>query len=121
MAFIDSAQEHLRNEGLGGWLVYDHRRSNPVFFEISNGVTGLTRPVFYFVPPFGEPSLLTHAVDAGKLDALQGRRVAYSWRQELVDGVRGLISGASRIAMEYVPDGALPLSSRVDAGTLEMV
>ncbi len=121
MAFVDSAQAYLQKEGLGGWLVYDHRRSNPVFFEISNGVTGLTRPVFYFVPPSGEPSLLVHAVDAGKLDAVQGRRLAYSRRRELIDGVRELISGAGRIAMEYVPQGALPLSSRVDAGTLEMI
>ncbi len=121
MAFLDSAQAFLHKEGLDGWLVYDHRRSNPVFFEISNGVTGLTRPVFYFVAPTGEPSLLAHAVDAGKLDSLQFRRLAYSRRHELVDGVRELLSGATRIAMEYVPDGALPLSSRVDAGTLEMV
>jgi Xaa-Pro dipeptidase len=121
MTVIEDAQNYLRREKLDGWLVYEHRYSNPVFYELMDGIQGLTRPVFYFVPSSGEPTLVAHAVDAGRLDPLGGSRFIYSRRRDLVTGLRSLIAGTGRIAMEYVPGGALPLSSRVDGGTLEMI
>ena len=121
MGLIEDAQGYLKREGLSAWLVYDSRRSNPVFFEISGGATGLTRPVFYFVPAAGEPTLLVHAVDAERLKEMPGSQAIYSRRDRLLQQLRDLTSGMRRIAMEYVPEGALPLSSRVDAGTLELI
>ena len=121
MGLIGDAQAYLRREGLDAWLVHDSRRSNPVFFEVSGGATGLTRPVFYFVPAAGEPTLVVHAVDAGRLREMPGSQAVYSQRDGLLERLRSLTSSARRVAMEYVPDGALPLSSRVDGGTLELV
>ncbi len=121
MGFIEDAQGYLAREGLDAWLVYDHRRSNPVFFEISGGATGLTRPVFYFVPAVGGPTLVAHAVDVGRLGHMPGSQTIYSRRDGLVQTIRDLTAGSRRIAMEYVPGGGLPLSSRVDGGTLELI
>src|SRR4029077_12731107 len=41
--------------------------------------------------------------------------------QELEAGVKSLVAGAKRVAMEYVPRNANPYVSRVDAGTVELV
>ena len=41
--------------------------------------------------------------------------------QQLVDGLRTLVSGLRRVAMEYSPNCAIPYISRVDAGTVELV
>jgi Xaa-Pro aminopeptidase len=45
----------------------------------------------------------------------------YAGWKELVDGLRGLLGGARRVAMQYSPDCAIPYVSMVDAGTVELV
>jgi Xaa-Pro aminopeptidase len=47
-------------------------------------------------------------------------RVYRSW-QEHDEGLRGLLRGLRRIAMQYSPHNAIPYLSRVDAGTLDAV
>lgn len=121
MDVIGEAQAYLQRERLDGWLVYDHRGSNPVFADLTGDIGFLTRPVFYLIPPLGQPHLLAHAVDAGKLTALAGERTVFASRDSLLAALRGVLTGRRRVAMEYVPQAALPLSSRVDAGTMELV
>src|SRR5262249_40020956 len=55
------------------------------------------------------------------LDAFPGPKQVYLRWQELEAGVRELVKGARRVAMEYVPRNANPYVSRVDAGTVELV
>ena len=45
----------------------------------------------------------------------------YAGREQLEAGLRRLLSGVERVAMEYSPDCAIPYLSRVDAGTAEAV
>jgi Xaa-Pro aminopeptidase len=55
------------------------------------------------------------------LDRLPGAKTAYAGRAQLESGLKELLSGTKRIAMEYSPQGAIPYVSRVDAGTIELV
>ncbi|MBI4328232.1 MAG: M24 family metallopeptidase [Chloroflexi bacterium] len=121
MGAIEEAQAFLAREGLDGWLVYDHRRSNPVFADLTGEVGMLTRPLFYLIPAHGQPRLLVHSVDAGKLARLQGTRTIYANQTGRLEGLIILLAGKWRVAMEYYPQAALPLASRVDGGTLELV
>ena len=42
--------------GLGGWLIHDYRRSNPVFWQVIGQELGtITRPCYLHIPPKGEP------------------------------------------------------------------
>jgi len=62
-----------------------------------------------------------HHVDAGKF-ADSGVAVSvYSSRDSMLAALRELLSGASKIAMKYSPENALPRVSRWDAGTIELV
>ena len=118
---VSSAQEHLRTEGVDGWLVYDYRGMNPVFRDAVGDIANLTRPCWFWIPASGEPRLLLSYVDRGRFDHLGIDSTAFVSRREMVDRLRETLGGARRVAMEYSPNGGLPRMSRVDGGILELV
>jgi Xaa-Pro aminopeptidase len=120
---LASVQAAIREVGCDGWLLYDFRGQN----VLARRVIGLSeqqmlsRRWFYYVPAQGEPRKLVHRIESHALDHLPGKAQVYLRWQELEAGVAGLLSGARRVAMEYVPRNANPYVSRVDAGTVELV
>ncbi|MFQ5877092.1 MAG: M24 family metallopeptidase [Acidobacteriota bacterium] len=116
-------QRSLTECSLDGWLLYDFHGSNP----IARGVIGLgpdrisTRRWFGLVPASGEPIWLHHAIEAHLFARLPGRRLAFVGYRELREKLRRILAGLKTVAMEYVPAGAIPYVSRVDAGTVELV
>jgi Xaa-Pro aminopeptidase len=120
---LSSVQAALQQLGFDGWLLYDFRGLN----VLARRVVGIdqgghtTRRWFYFVPAEGQPTKLVHRIEPHALDHLPGGQKVYLRWQELENGVRDLVSGQRRIAMEYVPRNANPYVSRVDAGTVELV
>ena len=116
-----TAQEYLIQEGIPGWLVYDYRQAKPVFWLVVSASGHVSRPCYFYLLAQGEPTLLIHHVDAGKF-ADSGVEVSvYSSRDSMLTALGGLLSGVSKVAMEYSPENTLPRVSRVDAGTVELV
>jgi Xaa-Pro aminopeptidase len=115
--------DELDRVGADGWLVYDFRGSNPAFSRLlgSPGELKSTRRAFLYIPRSGSPRLLIHHVDAGNLSRLGLDVRPYGGRDELVQALSLLLSGARRVLMEYSPGNAIPYVSRVDGGTLELV
>jgi len=112
----------ITQEVWSGWLIYDYRRSNPIFWQVVSEKIGMvTRPCFLFIPATGEPRLLAHHVDAGKFREAGISLIVYRSRQTMLEAVKVLLSGSGPVAMEYSPLGVIPRASRVDAGTVEMV
>jgi Xaa-Pro aminopeptidase len=120
---LDAIRAALRSFGLDGWLLYDFRGSNVLARRVlgvdESGMN--TRRFFYLIPAEGQPRKLVHRIEAGALDGLPGEARVYLRWQELEEGVASLLSGLSRVAMEYSPRNAIPYISRVDAGTIELV
>lgn len=116
-----AAQDFLTSKGIPGWLVYDYRGANPVFWQVISSSGHVTRPCYFFLPASGAPSLLIHHVDAGKFAEAGVETVVYSSRDSMLESLRSLLSGVQRVAMEYSPQNELPRVSRVDAGTVELV
>ena len=121
---VAAVQRALDADGLDGWLLYDFHGSNP----IAGRVTGLasstkmaTRRWYYLIPAKGNPRGLVHAIERHNLDELPGDKQPYAGREQLGNGLRKLLSGMKRVAMEYSPNNAIPYVSRVDAGTVEAV
>jgi Xaa-Pro aminopeptidase len=121
---IPAVQRALKEDGLDGWLLYDFHGSNPIARRLtgvdqSNKMT--TRRWFYVIPATGEPKKLVHAIEPYNLDHLPGAKTIYSQRDKLASGLRQVLGGLKRVAMEYSPGNAIPYVSRVDAGTVEAV
>ncbi|MGA8026373.1 MAG: M24 family metallopeptidase [Bryobacteraceae bacterium] len=119
----DRIQEALRETSADGWLFFDHHRRDPLAYRIL-GIpddVGPTRRWYYFIPREGEPRKLVHRIESGVLDVLPGRKEAYSSWIDQQRKLQILLSGCSRIAMQYSPNCAIPYVSLVDAGTLELI
>jgi Xaa-Pro aminopeptidase len=120
---IAAIQELLRRQGVPAWLLYDFRHSNPIAYR----TLGLderriaTRRWYYLIPAEGEPAKLVSPLEAGILDPLPGERTIYRTWQEREAGLRKLLTGLDRVAMEYSPRGMVPYISLVDGGTLELI
>ena len=121
---IPAVQEALKEEGLDGWLLYDFHGSNPIARRLTGLDTGgkmTSRRWFYVIPAAGEPKKLMHAIEPYNLDHLPGSKTIYSQRDTLAAGLKTVLGGLKRVAMEYSPGNNIPYISRVDAGTIEAV
>ena len=80
-----------------------------------------TRRWFYLIPAERRAAGLVHAIERHNLAHLPGDDDRYAGRVELEAGLKALLAGCARVAMEYSPRCAIPYVSRVDAGTIELV
>lgn len=119
----DCIQEALRESGVDGWLFFDHHRRDPLAYRILDipDHVRATRRWYYFVPATGEPRKLVHRIESGALDSLPGHKQIYASWIDQQNKLSELLTGCSRIAMQYSPKCAIPYVSLVDAGTVELV
>src|SRR5262245_54056540 len=98
-------QAALREEGLDGWLFYDHHQRDPLAYRALQFTPGsmVTRRWYYFVPAEGDPRGMAHKIEAETLKELPGAIRLYADWKELVDGLRTLLGPAKRVAMQYSP------------------
>ena len=118
---LEDAQAFLRENQLDGWLLEDFHYNNPIFWQVVGGQRHSTRRAFLLIPPVGVPRFLLHQTDAERLSDLGWPIDVYLSRADQEEGLRALLAGRQRVAMEYSPACALPVVSRVDAGTIEQV
>jgi Xaa-Pro aminopeptidase len=120
---LDQIQAALRDEGLDGWLFFDHHRRDPLAYRVLQFTPGsmVTRRWFYYIPASGEPRGLVHKIEAQTLAPLPGQHSLYAGWSTLVDGLKKLLGGGRRVAMQYSPNCAVPYVAMVDAGTVELV
>jgi len=123
MPDLKAIQAELRASKIDGWLFYDHHHRDPIANRVlglgENGMT--TRRWFYFIPSRGEPRKLVHRIEQRVLDALEGHQQVYSGWEELHKGLGKLLSGSTKIAMQYSPENNIPYIGLVDAGTVELL
>ncbi len=120
---LDRIQAALAEAGLDGWLFYDHHHRDPIAYRVLglSPTLHVSRRWFYFIPAQGTPRKLVHRIESHHLDPLPGSVRAYSTWQELEAGLAELLTGATRIAMQYSPRNAIIYVSMVDAGTVEVL
>ena len=122
---ISDVQAALRADRLDGWLLYDFRGLNAIAADVTavnrQGGHLATRRWYYLIPATGEPRGLVHGIERDSLAHLPGGTERYTGHDQLEAGLRRLLAGMQRLAMEYSPRCAIPYVSRVDAGTIELV
>ena len=120
---LAAIQQALREDKVDGWLFYDHHHRDPLAYSILglDPSSHVTRRWYYFIPATGEPKKLVHRIESFKLDSLPGTKAVYSSWQELESQIATLLTGATKIAMQYSPRNAIMYVSMVDAGTIEVL
>ncbi len=120
---IAEIQQALRDEGLDGWLFFDHHRRDPFAYRILQFEPPQTptRRWYYLIPAKGEPKALVHRIESAMLDALPGEKTAYAGWSQQVQALGFMLRGCSRVAMQYSPECAVPYVAMVDAGTVELI
>lgn len=117
----ERCQGAIREMGLDGWLLADRQGKNPVAITLTGLSHPATRLWFCFIPSEGEVRWLVPSLERGYFEGVFGEVFIYSDRQSLIEGLKRLLKGFKRVAMEYSPKGELPSISHVDAGTKELV
>ncbi len=122
-SLIREIQIILRSEHIDGWLLYNFRGSNIFATRLLALPEHImfTRRYFYYIPASGEPRKLVHRIEEWNLDSLPGEKSIYLSWQSLEEGLKKLLSGSKKVAMEYSPQCAIPYVSTIDAGTIELV
>ncbi|MGH7180124.1 MAG: M24 family metallopeptidase, partial [Tepidisphaeraceae bacterium] len=121
MTGISEVQASMLRQGIDAWVIYDFRGSNPIFSLLVPGKHHTTRRAVLLIPGTGAPELLVQGLDANQFVGSEFPRHVYLGWQDFADYLKSKLAGRRRIAMEYVPGGALPVVSIVDAGTIELV
>jgi Xaa-Pro dipeptidase len=119
---ISEVQAQLKQAGIDGWLLYDFQGLNPIAKRLV-GAQGslLTRRWYYWIPREGNPCVLCHQIERHGFRTIDTQiRVFRSW-EEMIGGLKDLLSGHDTVAMEYSPLCSIPYVSRVDAGTVEAI
>ena len=119
---LGAIQSALKEANLDGWLFYDHHRRDPIAYRILKiAPTMCTRRWYFLVPASGDPARLVHRIEKGNLDGLPGTTQVYSSWREQHEGLKKILEGKKRVAMEYSPMNDIPYIGLVDAGTVELI
>src|SRR6186997_965730 len=99
-------QAALKDEGLDGWLFFDHHQRDPLAYRVLQFTPGsmVTRRWYYFIPAQGEPRGLAHKIEPNTLQPLPGTIRLYAGWEELRQQLLWLLGGAKKAAMQYSPD-----------------
>src|SRR5262245_35348568 len=118
---VEAAQAILAVQRLDGWLLAQSGAQNPVAAELVAPVGDPSHAWFYFIPARGEPVALVHRSEVRAFEGVAGRTTDYSDQRELKAGLRAMLKGRRKVAMEYAPRSGIANLNRVDADTVDLV
>jgi Xaa-Pro dipeptidase len=120
---LEKIQREIAAQQMDGWLFFDHHQRDPLAYRVLglSAARMATRRWYYLIPAQGEPAGLEHRIESGMLAPLPGKKKLYASWTEQIEGLRTLLRGMKRVAMQYSPNCAIPYVAMVDAGTVELV
>ena len=115
--------EALRSSSIDAWMMYDFRGSNDLAWSMLDvpADAHCTRRWAVVVTAKGTAIKIVHRMEQQPLEHLDIPAVLYDTRASWGDALQGALKGISTVAMEYSPMNAIPVTSKVDAGTVESI
>lgn len=123
MADLTTFQESVQSIGVDAWVLYDFRGTN----SLAHSILGVpsdahcTRRWMVVIPAHGTPIKVMHKMERDHLSHLQWTDQLYSTHSEWTNVVKEALAPYHTLAMEYSPNNSIPVVSKVDAGTIEMI
>lgn len=123
MTTFSALQSVIQRYELDAWVLYDFRGSNSIAWQLLGlpADAHCTRRWMIVIPAHGTPIKIVHAMEHLPLSHIEAQEVLYSRKEEWERAVQTHLAPYSTIAMEYSPNGELPVVSKVDAGTIEWI
>lgn len=121
--FLAEMQDAVAKSEAQAWVLFDMRRSNDLAWDVLqvSPSAHCTRRWMVIIPAQGRPVKITHRMEQDPLSHLSIDADVYDTRESWERVVRERLSTFTTVAMEYSPMGRLPVISRVDAGTVELL
>lgn len=121
--FLNDMQNAVAKHQVDAWVLFDFRRSNDLAWDVLqvNPSAHCTRRWMVIIPAHGRPVKITHRMEQDPLSHLSIDAELYDTRESWENGIRERLAPYKNVAMEYSPMGLLPVVSRVDAGTIELI
>lgn len=123
MRKLHRLQDAVRAAGLDAWVLYDFRGSNPLAWKVLDlsADAHCTRRWMVVIPASGHVVKIVHRMEQTPLEHLPVDAIPYNTYQSWDAAVAKALEGKRTVAMEYSPGNALPIVSKVDAGTIESI
>jgi|TARA_B100002003_G_C14137505_1_gene547112 Xaa-Pro aminopeptidase len=118
---LAQAQEYMQENKIDGWLLYDYRGMNPIFWDTIGYIPNVTRPCWLWIPASSDPKLVVSFVDQNRFEHLGLKTDLWVSREQMINILKSHMPHQGKVAMEYSPMGVLPRVTKVDGGTLELV
>lgn len=116
-------QDALRKAGIDAWVMYDFRGTNDLAWTMLDipPDAHCTRRWMVVIPAQGHAVKIVHKMECLPLSHIPIEERLYDTRQSWESVVAKALNGFSSVAMEYSPMNQIPVTSKVDAGTVEFI
>lgn len=116
-------QDALRSASIDAWVMYDFRGTNDLawtMLEIPPDAH-CTRRWAVVIPAHGTPVKIVHRMEQIPLEHLDIPAITYDTRDSWTSALEQAVGKYAAVAMEYSPMNALPVTGKIDAGTVESI
>ena len=122
-SFLSELQSAVAQSGVDAWVLFDVRGANDLAWNILqlDPHAHCTRRWVVIIPSRGTPVKITHRMEQDPLSHLTIPQELYDTRDSWESTLRKQLAPYATVAMEYSPMGQIPVISKVDAGTIELI
>ena len=120
---LSTLQAAVKDSAADAWVLYDFRGMNDLAWTIADlpSDAHCTRRWVLVIPEKGHAVKIVHKLERHVLDHVKADERAYATHEEYDRVLRETLAPFKTVAMEYSPMNAIPVASKVDAGTIEHV
>ncbi len=118
---LQKLQGFVQQSEADAWLMYDFRGSNSIAWEILNldKDAHCTRRWAVVIPSHGEPVKIVNAIEKHTLEHVEAKELLYTSKESWASTLQEALAPFKVLACEYSPNNALPVVSKLDAGTAD--
>ena len=117
----------LKQNKIDAWLIYQNQGTyevgqNPIATDVCELKELVTRPWFCLIQANSKhPIWIYQSMEKDKFENLKGRKLVYGSRDSLINILKLSLPKNGTIALEITKNANIPLLSRVDQGTYELI
>lgn len=120
---LSALQTAVKDSKADAWVLYDFRGTNDLAWTIADlpEDAHCTRRWVLVIPEKGKAVKIVHKLERHVLDHVKAEERTYATHEEYDAVLRETLAPYKTVAMEYSPMNAIPVASKVDAGTIEHI